>query len=453
MSIFKACDIRGIYNKDLQKEHAAALGRSIAEKQGKTDVIIGGDVRLSTPVLKEHLINGLLTGGCNVIDIGIISTPMFYYARKLLGIETGVMVTASHNPAEYNGFKIILGELPITQNEMDSLQELMSRSTSKRKPSGSLYKKEILDEYINFGKQFFQNITDISVVVDYGNGAGALAGPGLWESYDGDYYPIHEGIDGSFPGRSPNPAVAKNLEKLSKMVVKRSADIGVAYDGDADRVAFVDDMGNFVSNDAIISLYIRDVLKNGSGSIVYDQKCSRIVYDEILNSGGTPIMEKSGHTFIKTTFIKTGSLYAGELSGHHFFVTLPQGDDAILASLFMTRIIMESDQKLSALVSTLPVYPITPDIRIPFSQEQGDKIIADLSNTFSSEANVSFIDGVRVEYPFGWGLVRQSATEPLLTLRFEGKDNSSLIKIMKLFEDSSPELTGKLLNHVDQMKA
>ena len=449
MSIFKACDIRGIYNKDLQKEHATALGRSIAEKQGKTDIVIGGDVRLSTPVLKEHLINGLLTGGCNVIDIGIISTPMFYYARKLLGIETGVMVTASHNPAEYNGFKIILGEMPVTQNEMDSLQELMSRSTSKQKPSGSLYQKEILDEYINFGKQFTQNISDISVVVDYGNGAGALAGPGLWESYHGDYYPIHKRIDGSFPDRSPNPAVAKNLKKLREVVLQRSADIGVAYDGDADRVAFIDDKGNFVSNDAIISLYIRDILKNRSGSIVYDQKCSRIVYEEILNSGGTPIMEKSGHTFIKTTFIKTGSLYAGELSGHHFFATLPQGDDAILASLFMTRIIMESGQNLSTLVNALPAYPITPDIRIPFSQEQGEKIIADLSNIFSSKANVSFIDGVRVEYPFGWGLIRQSVTEPLLTLRFEGKDKPSLIKIMKLFEDSSPDLAGKLLTQVD----
>ena len=453
MSIFKACDIRGIYNKDLQKEHAAALGRSIAEKQGKTDVVIGGDVRLSTPVLKEHLINGLLSGGCNVIDIGITSTPMFYFARKLLGIETGVMVTASHNPAEYNGFKITLGKLPITQNEMDSLQELMSRSTYESKPKGSLYQKEILDAYIDFGKQFFQNIRNVSVVVDYGNGAGALAGPGLWESYKSDYYPIHERIDGSFPDRSPNPAVAKNLKKLSECVVKRSADIGVAYDGDADRVAFIDDRGNFVSNDAIISLYIRDVLKNGSGSIVYDQKCSRSVYEEILNSGGTPVMEKSGHTFIKTTFIKTGSLYAGELSGHHFFANLPQGDDAILASLFMTRIIMESGQSLSGLVNALPAYPITPDIRIPFSQEQGKKVIADLSNAFSSEAKVSFIDGIRVEYPFGWGLVRQSVTEPLLTMRFEGKDKSSLVKIMKLFEDSSSELSGKLLNYVDRMEA
>ena len=167
--------------------------------------------------------------------------------RKLLGIKTGVMVTASHNPAEYNGFKIILGELPITQNEIDSLQELISHTTFESKPRGNLYQKEILDEYINFGKQFTQNISDISIVVDYGNGAGALAGPGLWESYHGNYYPIHERIDGSFPDRSPNPAVAKNLKKMREVVLQRSADIGVAYDGDADRVAFIDDKGNFVS--------------------------------------------------------------------------------------------------------------------------------------------------------------------------------------------------------------
>jgi len=450
MSIFKACDIRGIYNKDLLNSHAEKLGQVLSHLQGGTDVIVGGDARVSTFTLKQNLIKGLLDGGCKVVDLGLVSTPMFYFARHILGIKTGVMVTASHNPPDYNGFKLILGDLPITEAEIETIRVLMDRDTNIAQKTGKLENKNILQSYLDFGVNYIENLSDLSVVVDYGNGLGALAGPALWNNSQCRYLTMYETIDGSFPDRSPNPSIAKNIESLRKAVINHRADMGIAYDGDADRVSFIDNTGIVISNDVIIALFVKHVLQSGPGTIVFDQKCSRIVPEIILSSGGNPVMEKSGHTFIKTTFIKTQAEYAGELSGHHFFRSFPQGDDGLFASLLMAGYIAKSGLNFSDLINAIPRYPITPDIRISANSEQAEKIIKNLAEAFKDHAQLNFMDGIKVDLHNGWGLARSSVTEPLITLRFEGDDEAALKDIIHRFAQAVPEISKKLLSYIDR---
>ncbi len=444
MSIFKACDIRAAYGEELKDHHATDLGYAIADRQGPVEVVVAGDGRKSTPRLKSLLVEALVSGGCRVIDLGMVPTPAMYFARQQLGIATGVMVTASHNPPDHNGFKLALGEWPITEDEIAELKYLMERGSHLPAPMGSVSSFDILPDYLSFATAQLEPCSGLRVVVDYGNGVGALVGPLLWQAAGADVVPLFDTVDGSFPNRSPNPAVAANLTVLCEAVERHGADLGVAYDGDADRVAFVDDGGGVVSSDKIIALFATELLREGPGVVVFDQKCSRIVAQQVKALGGEPVMEKSGHTFIKTTFKKRNAVYAGELSGHHFFRQLPQGDDGVFASLFFAGRLAGSKMPLSALAAALPTYPITPDIRLPVAPGEADAILADLAGALAGEAQLVELDGVRAEFPDGWGLARKSVTEPLVTLRFEGDDRAALERIVVRFE-AAPALAGRLL--------
>lgn len=444
MNIFKACDIRAPYPNELQDKHAVLLGQAIARLQGQCDVLVGGDGRLSTPRLKQLLVDSLLTSGCHVIDLGLIPTPVFYFARHYLSVKTGVMVTASHNPPQYNGFKLALGDLPISEVEMLRLQELMFQNGPVLTGDGSQESVDILPAYIDFAKDQIGPCPGLRVVVDYGNGMGVLNGPSLWKHCGAEVIPLFDTVDGHFPNRSPNPAIPQNLTALCQAVTKYKADLGVAYDGDADRVAFIDEQGRMAGMDKIIALFARYRLQDGPAPVVYDQKCSQLVAQIIRRAGGEPIMERSGHTFIKTTFLQRAAVYAGELSGHHFFSSLPQGDDGVLASLYFATMLKQSGQPLSALLQNLPDYPITPDIRLPVAEGEAKKILTELKEGLAGRANLTFLDGVRAEFDDGWGLARQSVTEPLLTLRFEGKDRHALHRIMNCFVNAAPELAGRL---------
>ncbi len=445
MSIFKACDIRAPYPIELQDQHAVSLGQAIARLQGPGDVIVGGDARLSTPQLKQLLIKSLVANGCHVVDIGMIPTPVFYYARHRLKIKTGVMVTASHNPPQYNGFKLAFGDLPISAAEMARLQKLMSQnnlSFSSRK--GRQITVDILPDYIKFAKSQIKACHNLRVVVDYGNGMGALTGPTLWEHCGAKTISLFDKVDGHFPNRSPNPAVPHHLAALRQAVKDHKADLGVAYDGDADRVAFVDEQGQVASTDKVIALFARYLLQNASAVVVYDQKCSRLVPQVVREAGGKPVMERSGHTFIKTTFLKKAAIYAGELSGHHFFRSLPQGDDGVMASLYLAAILEQASRPLSALLQNLPDYPITPDIRLQVAPGEADIILEELKKGLAEKAKIILLDGVRAEFRDGWGMARKSVTEPLITLRFEGEDKNALRRIISCFEHAAPQLSGRL---------
>ena len=445
MSIFKACDIRAPYPDELQDHHAIALGRAIVRLQGPGEVVVAGDGRISTPKLKQLLINSLLASGAQVIDLGVVPTPVFYYARHHLGIKTGVMVTASHNPPQYNGFKLALSDLPITEMEMNLLRKIMESTDIRLTNSvGEKIDVDILPDYLAFAQSQISSCSNLRIVVDYGNGMAALTGPRLWNHCGAEIIPLFDVIDGHFSNRSPNPAVPQHLTALALAVQKHHAHLGVAYDGDADRMAIVDEQGRFVPTDKVIALFARHLLQNTPAPVVYDQKCSRLVPEIIRDSGGEPIMEKSGHTFIKTTFLKETAIYAGELSGHHFFRALPQGDDGVMASIYFAEMLVQSGLPLSELWQSLPSYPNTPDIRLPMSSKQADAVLEQLTQAFADIGKLSFLDGVRVELADSWGLARKSVTEPLLTLRFEGEDRNALRKIIANFENAAPTLAGRL---------
>jgi phosphomannomutase/phosphoglucomutase len=446
MSIYKACDIRGEFGKELTVEHASALGHALAVHANPESVLVGGDGRLSTPFLKDALISALVECGVNVLDLGAVATPVFYYARRKLGISVGVMVTASHNPASDNGFKIALGALPIGEDELAEIRRLMeSRARPEHPRHGHVIPVSVTDEYAAFVESLFsQNRRRFKIVVDSGNGMLGPLAPRLILSLGYDLVELFGDVDGHFPNHPPNPASAANLKALSEQVRSTSADLGVAYDGDGDRVAFVDERGEPVDNDRIIVLFARGALTaSPGGTIVFDQKCSDVVREEITRDGGIPRMEKSGHTFIKKTFLETHAAYAGELSGHHFFPDMG-GDDALVASLKMAVLVQSSGEPLSHLVGHIPHYAITPEIRLRVTPEQTDAIIAAIRNDLRGAIEKSEMDGVRVRFQDGWGIVRASVTEPAITLRFEGHTPEALARIKTEFARAAPQLAGKI---------
>jgi phosphomannomutase/phosphoglucomutase len=447
MSIYIACDIRGRFGTELTVQHAERLAVALTHLYPRGPILVGGDGRLSTPVLKDTLIQTLLRLGWNVVDLGRVSTPLFYFARKSLELDMGIMVTASHNPAHDNGFKLTLGALPVTDEDVALVAEVMESSLSlEHHPNGSIQQLDMVNDYVKFLYTLAPDLTGLKVVVDCSNGMGGQAARRVWEKTGAEVTCLLEEVDGHFSSHAPNPADAKNLALLSQAVIKQTAHLGIAFDGDADRVAFVDENGKMVSSDAVIVLYIRDMLRGGKQTIVFDQKCSRIVPETIRQLGGTPVMERSGHTYIKRAYMKLNAIYAGELSGHHF-LRAAGGDDGIASSLFFARLLKESNQPLSQLVAGIPTYAITPDLRIPMSAENIQCLIIDLKRALGAEASLNTLDGLRVEFPDGWGLVRASVTEPVLTLRFEGVNERALHRIQSRFEAGSSLLKGMLLKH------
>lgn len=444
MSIYKACDIRGHYGSELTVEHARRLGQAFAQIYGRAALLVGGDGRLSTPVLKQELIGSLLAAGCDVVDLGQVSTPMFYFARQQLGLDLGIMVTASHNPAGDNGFKLTPGPLPITDEEMAAIAAEMEspyRPCDAGAP-GQLRRVDILPAYLDFVQAYTPDLSGLRVAVDCASGMGSLAARQAWERSGAQVSLILDEVDGRFPAHAPNPAERKNLKLLQELVLRSAADLGVAYDGDGDRAGFIDGRGQVVAGDQAIVLFAQGMLKDGPQTIVYDQKCSRLVAEMVRRHGGTALMERSGHTHIKRTYLRADAAYAGELSGHHFL--RPVGDDALIASLYFAGLVKASGRSLADILAALPAYATSPDIRLPMPEARVQEVIAELQARLQDEAALTRLDGLRIEYPDGWGLVRPSVTEPLVTMRFEGDNPAALQRIMQRIEDCVPELRGKL---------
>ena len=431
MSIFKPCDIRGVYNSELTEKDAYALGRAAGKMvQGKT-ALVAGDVRLSTPALKKALCEGLVSAGCKVTDAGILTTPAFYFAAHSTASKVGIMVTASHNPPEYNGFKLLFESRPVTQEQLAYLQQTM---TQKKFSSGcGHYRRDdtLLHSYRDYIIGRFRP-GKLKVVLDCGNGSCSLVAPDIFRSLGYQVVELYCTPDGSFPNRSPNPAVAENLTALGRRVSEENAAVGIAYDGDGDRVAFVDETGGVIANDRILALFARYLLAREQGVVVYDSKCSLLVEEEVVLMGGKPVMARSGHAFVGNAFLENNALVAGELSGHFFWRDLGF-DDGIYSSLVLMELLQESQVSLSKLNSELPRYLITPDIRLPFFGSPRDlQEVIDAAAQKLSDYPLSLIDGVRVEFEDSWGMLRPSITEPILTLRFEGKTAEKLTFITNL---------------------
>lgn len=434
MNIFHACDIRGIVGKDLTDSMARKIGLAIGAKLTGLKVVVGGDIRLSTPQLQTIMIEALAESGCHVLDVGTVATPVFYYALKKTGAEGGVMVTASHNPAPYNGFKLVLGPQPVTEEDVAEVASLVE-SGVRVTGAGSIEKLPILDEYLGYTASKAQT-GKLKVVVDAGNGATARIAPRIFQMLGYDVTELYCEPDGTFPHRPPNPALAENLAELGVKVRETGANLGIAFDGDGDRVGFVDENGRPVDNDDIIVLIARYYLEKQSGAIIYDAKCSMVVPEEVTKAGGKPVMARAGHTFSKAAFIKEQALFAGEISGHFFFRELGY-DDGIFAGVKVCEFVA-GHGPLSALVDAIPNYLLTPDIRVPYAGPDKEKILAEVAQRLS-QYNLNRIDGVRIEFNDGWGMIRASVTEPLFTLRFEAKTQERLAEITSLLLSALPE--------------
>ncbi len=440
MGIYKECDIRGVYNKELDENTAYDIGRAIGTKMSGKSLVVAGDVRVSTNSLKSGLIDGLYRSGANIIDIGMAPTPVLYFAKNFYGADGGIAVTASHNPPQYNGFKFILGEWPVTPEDIGEIKGLVGRKQFIN-GEGSLKKIDASENYRKFIKSLTKRYKRLKVVIDAGNGATSVLAPRIFRELGYEVVELFCEFDGSFPNRSPNPAVYGHLKTLQEIVVAEKADLGAAFDGDGDRVVFVDDKGNVSTSEESFTLFIKEYLKEAPGPVVYDVKSSSIVEREIKKHNSRPIMERSGHAFIKRTLLESGAVLAGEISGHFFFKELG-GDDGIYAAVKMAEILGKNGISLSEHAGAVAKTIITPDIRVPCASEMQEALLAKIAG-MSESYPVSRLDGVRVEFPNGWLLVRKSVTEPCVTVRIEADGLNEMDGILNVLYEYAPELKGK----------
>ncbi len=438
MSIFKECDIRGVYRENLDEENAFLIGRAVGSLLPGKSIVVGGDVRISTPALTGRLIDGLCRSGAEVINIGTVPTPLVYFGKSVLKAAGAVMVTASHNPAEYNGFKIMLGEMPVTPENLKELErKIEKKDFIDRK--GSVREYSIEKEYEDFVLPLIQPQRKLNVVIDACNGAMSELAPDIFTRAGHDVVELFCTFDGRFPNRNPNPAVYGNLKRLQETVVQESADIGIAFDGDGDRVVFVDNLGRFCESERSFVILMKDYLAGEKSSVVYDGKSSSVVKNSIEESGSRGIMERSGHAFIKKTFLENHSVLAGEISGHFFFRELGF-DDGLFAALKISSIISGGDKTLAEKIDEIEKTAITPDLRIAMNEDSVLGIMDYLSG-FEEIYPVSRLDGIRIEFPDGWLLVRKSVTEPCITVRLEAGSRDSVTEISsRVFGKDFPEI-------------
>lgn len=444
MSIFKDCDIRGIYPSEIDADAAHVIGRALSTLHPGARLCVGGDVRLSTPALKAAFIRGLTEGGAQVIDIGTIPTPALYYALKHVPCDGGATVTASHNPPKYNGIKFMFGDSPVTRRDIDAVRAVCERGAFAEGP-GSVRTLDILPDYMAFLKHRFAAKKPLRVVVDAGNGAMSDAAPAAFRQSGYEVVELFCDVDGSFPGRDPNPAEYAHLGAVCAKVAACGADFGVAFDGDGDRAVFIDETGCAVQNEKSLALFIRYLLKDRPTPVVYDQKSSSAVKTATLQMGGVPMPERSGHAFIKRRFLEVGAAIAGEVSGHFFFGELGY-DDGLFAALMMADIIAESGRTLSQMTADIVCPPITPDLRVycPYAEQE-----AWLSRIEAlgreKGCGISRLDGVRLEFDGGWLLVRKSVTAEQITLRAEADTPEHLTRILEAVAGVLPETAREAL--------
>jgi phosphomannomutase / phosphoglucomutase len=429
-TIFREYDIRGIADEELLSPGIEQLGRAIGTHIGRTHgkkINVGRDVRLSSKRLRDAIVKGLTAAGCEVTDIGEVPTPLLYYSVHHLGADGGVMITGSHNPAEYNGFKIVAGSGTIHGAEIQELRSLIDAGDLDS-GEGSSREFDIVTPYVEEISGQFQFSRRIKVVIDSGNGAAGPTMHRVLEKLNVDATELYFEMDGKFPNHHPDPTVEENLNDLKKSVVSSGAELGIAFDGDGDRIGAVDEQGNVVWGDYLLLIYAREILSRKPGAtFIGEVKCSQIMYDEIEKLGGRGIMYKTGHSLIKAKMKEEKAELAGEMSGHMFFKDRYFGfDDAIYAACRLIEIVANSGQPLSAQTSALPSMVTTPEIRVDTHDEVKFDVVSQVRDHFRKTHTVVDVDGARVLFSEGWGLVRASNTQPVLVMRFEARTSELL---------------------------
>jgi phosphomannomutase/phosphoglucomutase len=436
--IFREYDIRGRLPDELGQETAFLLGRTFGtyfrEREARS-VSLGRDCRLSSPMLAQALQQGLTSTGTNVVDLGIVPTPLLYFSLHHLKVDGGVQITGSHNPPEYNGFKVCLGKATLYGEQIQELRKI-AESGVFAEGQGALERTEILGPYVeDVSARIQAGPIARKVVVDGGNGVGGLVAPRLYRKMGVQVEELFCEPDGRFPNHHPDPTVPKNLDHLSKKVAETGADLGIAFDGDADRIGVVEGEGKIIWGDRLMILFSRDILKKRPGAkIIGEVKCSQTLYDDIAKHGGRPIMWKAGHSLIKSKMKEEGALLAGEMSGHIFFADRYYGfDDAVYAGARLLEILTSDEKSVQDHLADVPVLVSTPEIRMDCGDEKKFSVVSRLVEAFKKDYPVIDVDGARVLFDGGWGLIRASNTQPVVVLRFEAMDEKRLHEIRDLF--------------------
>ncbi len=440
-NVFREYDIRGIVNEEIQDDDVVLLGKAFGTymaQQGKKRVVVGRDCRLTSEHYRDLLVDGMLATGLDVVDIGVCPTPLLYFALRHLDREGGVMITASHNPPEYNGFKICNGFDTISGAEIQQFRALMSEG-SFVSGAGQVVAYDIVTPYSSFVVENIKLSRRLRVGVDAGN---ATAGPvilPILERLGCEVFPLYCEMDGTFPNHEPDPTVLENLQDLSELVRDKKLDVGVAYDGDGDRLGVVDHSGEPVFGDKLMIIFAREILSRRPGvKFISEVKCSQTLYDDIRKHGGNPIMWRTGHSLIKAKMKETDAALAGEMSGHVFFKDRYFGfDDGLYASCRLFEVLANTGKTLPELLEGVPATFTTPEIRVPCPDPVKFDVVERARQLFlSRDLDVIDLDGARVVFEDGWGLVRASNTQPVLVLRFEAKTPERLKEIRNLIEET-----------------
>jgi phosphomannomutase/phosphoglucomutase len=436
--VFREYDIRGVAGVDLTEETVGLVARALGTRvrdAGGTRVVVGRDVRLSSPGFHREALAGLLATGCDVIDVGIVPTPLVYFAAQQLKVDGLCMITGSHNPADYNGMKIGVGQTTIYGEAIQEILRMIRKGDFAR-GQGQVTLHDIVTPYQDYVARNLQlGRRKIKVVIDAGNGTGGIAVP-IFERLGVEVVPLFLEPDGRFPNHHPDPTVEKNLEPLKRKVLETRADVGIAYDGDSDRVGAVDEQGQVLWGDQLMILFARAILAEVPGAaVVAEVKCSFTLYDDIKKRGGRGIMWKAGHSLIKAKMKEEHAELAGEMSGHIFFGHRWLGfDDGIYSSARLVELLSRTDQPLSSLLADVPKTFSTPELRVDCREEIKFEVVRRAQAFFTKGYEAITVDGVRVVFPDGWGLVRASNTQPILVLRFEATTAARLAEIRTLVE-------------------
>lgn len=431
-NIFRQYDIRGLVDIDLDsttmEQIAEAFGGMVQEKGIRT-ILVGRDNRLSSPIFRDVVVEALMDSGFQVIDLGLVVTPMFYFASRYLNIPAGIMITASHNPGAYNGCKLLLGESTIYGDDIQEIRIRMEKHQYADRAPGSLKFVDITDAYIeNIKTKIKMGAHKLKIVVDCGNGTASLFAPAVFRSIGCEVIELYCDSDPTFPNHHPDPVDPENMADLVAEVQKYQADLGVGIDGDGDRLGVVDASGNMIWGDMLMILFWRDILPRYPGTpCIVEVKCSQSLIDEIEKLGGEPIIYKTGHSLIKAKMKELNAVFTGEMSGHIFFADEYYGfDDALYAGARLLSLLSFSDKNITEMLADVNTYYATPEIRVKSTETQKFEVVEAVKAHFRNKYPINDVDGARILYPDGWALVRASNTGPELIVRCEGNTPEAL---------------------------
>lgn len=444
--IFREYDIRGIVGSDLTDDSVLIIARAIGtyfRRGGAKRVALGRDARRSSPVFRDLFVKGLNSVGCDVLDVGMVPTPVLYYAAFTKPVDAAVMITGSHNPADYNGFKLLMGKNSLHGEQIQEIKQIVL-SGKLESGTGSIEEYDVTTEYLNYvAKNVKMGDRKLKIVVDSGNGIGGIVGVPLYQKLGFEVIDIFTEPDSNFPNHHPDPTVLENLQDAIAKVKETGADLAICFDGDADRIGVVDEKGGVLWGDEIMMILARAILQKQPGAtFIADVKCSQRLFDDIEQKSGHAVMWKAGHSLIKAKMKETHAALAGEMSGHVFYQDRWFGfDDAIYTGARLLEILTNDAKPVSEYLSDLPQTVSTPELRTEVAEEKKFEIVKKLTEAFKQTNQVIDIDGARILFDKGWGLVRASNTQPVLVSRFEALDDDSLKEIQGIVEAKVKELS------------